>query len=252
MARGRCLALQVGDEMPNFTADTTVGRLSYHDMIDGVWSVLVCVPRATLARRTLLARSFPPKSDAVATTEMGQLSKLMSDFEARRVDAWPSKNPDSRNRNVRVFGLSCNTADRHRETITDVEELEDCKVNFPIIADADAHVAGLLGLVRHGAESAIHALLPATLIVVCDIDQRIRLTMQTSHKTGRNFYELLRAIDAMQLTLFHQVATPAGWAEGGDVLVHPKLSNVAARSLFPKGVVETKPWYRSTPQPDLA
>ncbi|KAJ1457419.1 thioredoxin-like protein [Pelagophyceae sp. CCMP2097] len=222
MARGRCLALQVGDEMPNFTADTTVGRLSYHDMIDGVWSVLV---------------SFPPKSDAVATTEMGQLSKLMSDFEAR---------------NVRVFGLSCNTADRHRETITDVEELEDCKVNFPIIADADAHVAGLLGLVRHGAESAIHALLPATLIVVCDIDQRIRLTMQTSHKTGRNFYELLRAIDAMQLTLFHQVATPAGWAEGGDVLVHPKLSNVAARSLFPKGVVETKPWYRSTPQPDLA
>ena len=96
------------------------------------------------------------------------------------------------------------------------------------------------------------ALVPSTLVVVCDIDKRVRITMSYPTTCGRNFYEVLRAVDACQLALFHRVATPANWLQGADVFVQPKLSRVAAQSAFPKGVVEQRPWYRTTPQPDVA
>ncbi|KAH8057968.1 peroxiredoxin [Aureococcus anophagefferens] len=185
----RYLTLQVGDEIPDFSADSSVGKFTYHDMVDGVWSVLV---------------TFPGDREAVATTEMGQLSKLRDEFEAR---------------NVRVMGVSCNTKYRHREWIAAVEDIEGCKVAFPLISDADAEISAKLGLY------------PTT--------------------TGRNFYEVLRAVDTVQLSLFHQVATPANWNQGEDVFIGPQLSRVAAQSAFPKGMVEQRPWYRTTPQPDI-
>lgn len=220
------LMLQVGDEVPDFSADSSVGKFTYHDMVDGVWSVLV---------------TFPGDREAVATTEMGQLSKLRDEFEAR---------------NVRVMGVSCNTKYRHREWIAAVEDIEGCKVAFPLISDADAEISAKLGLVKHDWKkrnfpSAKAALVPATLVVICDIDKRVRLTMQYPTTTGRNFYEVLRAVDTVQLSLFHQVATPANWNQGEDVFIGPKLSRVAAQSAFPKGMVEQRPWYRTTPQPDI-
>lgn len=220
------LMLQVGDEVPDFSADSSVGKFTYHDMVDGVWSVLV---------------TFPGEREAVATTEMGQLSKLCDEFEAR---------------NVRVMAVSCNTKYRHREWIAAVEEIEDCKVKFPLISDADAEISEKLGLVRHNWKkrkfaSAKAALIPATLVIICDIDKRVRLTMQYPNTTGRNWYEVLRAVDTIQLSLFHQVATPANWNQGEDVYIDAKLSRVAAQSAFPKGMVEQRPWYRTTPQPDI-
>lgn len=208
-------------------AISSVGKFTYHDMIDGVWSVLV---------------TFPPDREAVATTEMGQLSKLIDEFEAR---------------NVRVMGLSCNTKHKHREWISAVEEIEDCKVNFPLISDADAEIAAKLGLVKQDWKkrnfpSARAALIPATSVIICDIDRRVRVTMSYPKTTGRNFYEILRCVDTLQLSLFHQVATPANWNQGEDVFVGPKLSRVAAQSAFPKGMVEQRPWYRTTPQPDIS
>ena len=211
----------MGDEVPDFRADSTVGTFGYHDMVDGVWSVLV---------------TFPAQFDAVATTEIGQLSKLREEFDAR---------------NARVVGLSCTTKQSQRSWIEEIEEIEDCRVNFPLVADADATIARRLGLVRHGATGpANDALIPATLVLIADIDRRIRLSMHYPATSGRNFYEVLRALDTLQLTLFHQVATPAHWIYGEDVIVQPKLSNVAARAIFPKGLVESKPWFRTTPQPD--
>ena len=221
----RFLQLQVGDEVPDFRADSTVGEFGYHDMIDGVWSVLV---------------TFPPDAEAVATTEMGQLSKLHREFEAR---------------NCRLMGVSCASKEQHRAWLGAVEEIEDCAVSFPLISDPEAVIGAKLGLVKQDWETwgpaPVHALVPSTLVILCDIDKRVKATWQHPTTCGRNFYEVLRTLDACQLALFHQVATPANWLQGRDVYVAPRLTKVAATEAFPKGVTEQRPWYRTTPQPDL-
>ena len=136
-----------------------------------------------------------------------------------------------------------------------VEEIEDCSVSFPLISDPEAVIGAKLGLVKQDWETwgpaPVHALVPSTLVILCDIDKRVKATWQHPTTCGRNFYEVLRTLDACQLALFHQVATPANWLQGRDVYVAPRLTKVAATEAFPKGVTEQRPWYRTTPQPDL-
>ena len=217
----RFLQLQVGDEVPDFRADSTVGEFGYHDMIDGVWSVLV---------------TFPPDAEAVATTEMGQLSA-------------PSR---VRGAQLSPHGRSCASKEQHRAWIEAVEEIEDCSVSFPLISDPEAVIGAKLGLVKQDWETwgpaPVHALVPSTLVILCDIDKRVKATWQHPTTCGRNFYEVLRTLDACQLALFHQVATPANWLQGRDVYVAPRLTKVAANLRVPRrhaGAFSIR--YRTTP-----
>ena len=156
----RFLQLQVGDEVPDFRADSTVGEFGYHDMIDGVWSVLV---------------TFPPDAEAVATTEMGQLSKLHREFEAR---------------NCRLMGVSCASKEQHRAWIEAVEEIEDCSVSFPLISDPEAVIGAKLGLVKQDWETwgpaPVHALVPSTLVILCDIDKRVKACLLYTSPSPRD------------------------------------------------------------------
>ena len=215
--------LQVGDEVPNFTCDSHLGMLTFHEVIDGQFSLLV---------------TFPQDFEAVATTELGAIAKLKEEFEAR---------------NVKVFGLSVDTKNNHRRWIEEVQELQECQITFPLLCDVDANVSRVYGLCRPGSgpSPGAKAVIPATLIVLIDIDKRIRFTAQYPSTTGRNFYEILRVIDTIQLSLFHQVATPSNWMQGEDVFVRNDVSATQASSMFPKGFVAIREWFRITPQPDI-
>mmetsp|Transcript_47937 Transcript_47937/g.65279 ORF Transcript_47937/g.65279 Transcript_47937/m.65279 type:complete len:167 (-) Transcript_47937:431-931(-) len=165
------------------------------------------------------------------------LSKMKDEFE---------------DRDVKVICVACDTKDNHRTWVKEVEELQACEVYFPIVADPDAEISRSLGLVKPKAINAMKHLRQASLVLIVDIDCRIRLIQQYSHTTGRNFYETVRAIDAMHLNLFHQVDCPANWMQGDDVFISESLSTVAASAMFPRGFNEIKPWYRPTSQPDAA
>jgi len=213
--------LQIGDEAPNFTCDSNIGLITLHDLIDGNWSVII---------------TFPKDFDPVSTTEIGQISKMMEEFEGR---------------NVTVLGLSPDNKPNHRAWIEDVQELQDCTVNFPILADVTGEVNQMYGLVRPKAIDPLKSLVECSAIFLIDIDKRIRMMQHYPAVTGRNFYEILRAIDAIQLSTFHQVATPSNWRQGEDVLIPSNISSAAANSIFPKGFLEIKDWFRLTPQPDI-
>ena len=193
------LPLQIGDEMVNFSCDSTMGMFNpFHDVIDGHWSMLV---------------TFPKDFDPVGTTELGHMAKLKEEFEAR---------------NVKLFALSCDTKMSHRRWVDETQELQECSIGFPMIVDEHGEISRLLGLVRPKvsagrarrreartpgltasgafpfppqAVNAVRSLIPATLVIVTDIDRRIRMMMQYPVTTGRNFYEILRAIDTLQLTM---------------------------------------------------
>ncbi|GMH91787.1 hypothetical protein TL16_g12154 [Triparma laevis f. inornata] len=184
--------------------------ITLHEVLDGQFSMLV---------------TFPHDFEAVATTELGAIAKLQEEFEAR---------------NVKLFALSVDTKGNHRRWIDEVEELQDCKITFPLFADVDGAVSRVYGL----------SVINAGLIVLIDLDKRIRFISQYPSTTGRNFYEVLRVIDTLQLTLFHSVATPANWMQGEDVFVRNDISATAAGAMFPKGFVAIKEWFRITPQPD--
>lgn len=213
--------LQIGDEVPDLKCDATTGMFNLHDLIDGAFSVIV---------------TFRQNEEPVATTEMGMLSKLKDEFAAR---------------DIRLVAVSCDSKNNHRKWIEEIQELQDCVVHFPIIADEDAEISRILGLVRPKAVNARMNLRPATSIFVMDIDKRIRIIQQYPATTGRNFYETIRAIDALQLHLYHQVVVPANWKQGDEVFVAPGVSSSAAATMFPKGFNEVKPWYRPTTQPDV-
>eukprot|EP00613_Pedinella_sp_CCMP2098_P015450 CAMPEP_0171755672 /NCGR_PEP_ID=MMETSP0991-20121206/44601_1 /TAXON_ID=483369 /ORGANISM="non described non described, Strain CCMP2098" /LENGTH=234 /DNA_ID=CAMNT_0012357791 /DNA_START=54 /DNA_END=758 /DNA_ORIENTATION=- len=203
--------LQLGDEVPDFTADSTMGLFNLHEI------------------------TFMFGFDPVATTELGMLSKLKEEFAARE---------------CKLVALCIDTKENHRKWVEDTQELQDCEVWFPIVADHNAEISRLLNLVRPKAVNAKRNLRPATLTLCVDIDRRVRFLQQYPVSTGRNFYEALRVLDTLQLTLFHQVVTPANWQQGEEVCVHPGLSSAAAGPLFSKGFNELRPWYRPTMQPD--
>ncbi|GFE71836.1 peroxiredoxin [Chroococcus sp. FPU101] len=210
------MALQLGDIVPDFTQDTSEGTISFHEWAGDSWVVLF---------------SHPADYTPVCTTELGTVASLKPEFDKR---------------NVKVIALSVDNADSHRGWISDINETQNTTVNYPIIADPDRQVADAYGMIHPNSLNN----LTVRSVFIIDPNKKLRLTFTYPASTGRNFDEILRVIDSLQLTDYHQVATPANWKDGDDCVVVPSIPTDAAREKFPKGVKEIKPYLRMTPQPN--
>ncbi|MCZ8038670.1 MAG: peroxiredoxin [Microcystis sp. LE17-20A] len=210
------MALQLGDIVPDFTQDSSDGPISFHQWVGDSWVVLF---------------SHPADYTPVCTTELGTVASLKSEFERR---------------NVKVIALSVDSAESHRGWINDINETQNTTVNYPIIADGDRKVSDLYGMIHPNSLNN----LTVRSVFIIDPNKKLRLTITYPASTGRNFNEILRVIDSLQLTDNYQVATPANWTDGGDCVVVPSIPTEEARSKFPKGVEEIKPYLRMTPQPN--
>lgn len=210
------MSLRLGDDAPNFQAKTTEGDINFYDYIDGKWAVLY---------------SHPSDYTPVCTTELGRTAKLKSEFDKR---------------NVKVLALSVDSVEDHNGWVKDINETQNTQVNFPIIADEDIHVAELYDMIHPNASAT------ATVrsVFVIGPDKNVKLTLTYPASTGRNFDEILRVIDSLQLTADYQVATPADWKDGEDVIVVPAIKTEDIPAKFPKGYKEIKPYLRTTPQPN--
>jgi alkyl hydroperoxide reductase subunit AhpC len=209
------MALRLGDIAPDFTAQTTQGDISFHEWKKGSWAILFSHPK-----------DFTP----VCTTELGYTAKLKGEFEKR---------------NVKVIGLSVDPVDSHMRWEKDIEETQGQAVNFPMIGDPDRKVSTLYDMIHPNANDT----LTVRSVFVIDPNNKIRLTITYPASTGRNFDEVLRVIDSLQLTDKHKVATPVNWKKGDDCIIVPSLSNDDAKKLFPGGWDEKKPYLRLVKQP---
>lgn len=209
------MSLKLGDTVPDFTQDSTEGTLHFYDWSGDGWVVLFSHPR-----------DFTP----VCTTELGTVARLKPDFERR---------------GVKVLGLSVDPVDNHAGWARDIEETQGSALNFPLIADHDRKVSTLLDLIHPNASDTT----TVRTVLVIDPAKKLRLTLTYPASTGRNFQEILRTIDSLQLTDRHKVATPADWQQGDDVIIVPSLDDEAARSLFPDGWTTHKPYLRTVAQP---
>jgi alkyl hydroperoxide reductase subunit AhpC len=205
---------RLGDTAPDFEADTTQGKIHFHDWIGDSWAILFSHPK-----------DFTP----VCTTELGYVGKLLPEFKKR---------------NVKVIGLSVDPVDSHSGWVKDIEETQNTKVDYPIIADPERKVAGLYGMM-HPAHDEVFTV---RTVFVIDPKKKIRLMITYPQTCGRNFDEILRVIDSMQLTDKHSVATPVNWKQGEDVIITTAVSNEDAEKRFP-GYRTIKPYLRMTPQP---
>jgi alkyl hydroperoxide reductase subunit AhpC len=210
------MALQLGDEAPDFTAETTQGTIAFHEWLGDSWGVLFSHPK-----------DFTP----VCTTELGAVAKLADDF-ARR--------------NTKVIAVSVDAVDSHNDWVPDINDTQGTSVDFPIIADPDRKVAGLYGMIHPNASDTV----TVRSVFVIGPDKKVKLTITYPQSTGRNFQEILRVIDSLQLTSKYSVSTPADWQEGQDVIISPAIDNDTAKEKFPKGFRELRPYLRLTPQPD--
>ena len=210
------MAIRLGDEAPDFSAETTEGPVHFHEWKKGKWAVLFSHPR-----------DFTP----VCTTELGALAKLKSEFDKR---------------NTRVIGLSVDPLDSHQRWAGDIKDVTGAALNFPLIADPDKAVANTYDMIHPNASDT------ATVrsVFIIGADNKVKLMLTYPASTGRNFAELLRVIDSLQLTAQHQVATPADWKAGEDVIIVPAVSDDDAKKRFP-GFVAKKPYLRVTPQPKV-
>ena len=206
--------LLIGDEAPNFSATTTEGEIDFHTFIDGHWAVLFSHPK-----------NFTP----VCTTELGYTAKLNPEFEKR---------------GVKVIGLSVDKIDDHDQWLKDIEETQGAALNFPLIAD-DGSVAELYGMIHPNASDTM----TVRSVFVIGPDKKVKLKLEYPASTGRNFDEILRAIDSLQLTADHKVATPVNWKDGEDVIIVPAVSDEEARKRFPDGWDAPRPYLRIVPQP---
>jgi alkyl hydroperoxide reductase subunit AhpC len=211
------MSLRLGDTAPNFQAQTTEGLIDFYEFLGSGWGVLF---------------SHPADFTPVCTTELGKTALLQEEFSKR---------------NVKVLAVSVDPLDKHFEWRSDINETQNCNVDFPIIADADRKVATLYDMIHPNASAT------ATVrsLFVIGPDKLVKLMITYPASTGRNFYEILRVIDSLQLTAGYSVATPANWKQGEDVIVVPALSTEDAVKKFPKGVKVIKPYLRYTPQPNL-
>jgi alkyl hydroperoxide reductase subunit AhpC len=209
------MSLQLGDTAPDFEAETTEGRIRFHEWIGDGWAVLFSHPK-----------DFTP----VCTTELGAVAKLKSEFDKR---------------GVKVIGLSVDPVADHRSWARDIQETQGAALNFPLIGDGDRRVSELYGMIHPRANDT----LTVRSVFVIGPDKKIKLMITYPASTGRNFDEILRVIDSLQLTARHQVATPVNWRRGEDVIIVPSLSNEEARKKFPGGWRELKPYLRVVPQP---
>ncbi|NDJ17105.1 peroxiredoxin [Myxacorys almedinensis] len=210
------MALRLGDTVPNFTQDSSEGTINFYDWAGDSWVVLF---------------SHPADYTPVCTTELGQVAKLKPEFDQR---------------NVKTIALSVDSAESHKGWIGDINETQSCSVNYPILADPDRQVSDLYDMIHPNANNT----LTVRSVFIIDNNKKLRLTFTYPASTGRNFEEILRVIDSLQLTDNYGVATPANWTDGGDVVVVPSIPTDAAREKFPKGVTEVKPYLRMTPQPN--
>ncbi len=209
------MPIRLGDLAPNFSADTTEGPIDFHSWKGDSWAVLFSHPK-----------DFTP----VCTTELGYTASLADQFAAR---------------NVKVIGLSVDSVENHLSWAADIAETQGQVVNFPMIGDPDGKVADLYDMIHPNADNT----LTVRSVFVIDPANKVRLTITYPASTGRNFDEVLRVIDSLQLTDTHKVATPVNWTDGDDVIILPALDNDEAAKLFPDGWDEQKPYLRVVPQP---
>lgn len=211
------MSLRLGDIAPDFKAATTEGEINFHEYLGDHWGVLF---------------SHPADYTPVCTTELGMTARLKEEFDKRK---------------VKVIAVSVDPMDKHHGWVKDINETQNTQVNFPIIADEDRRVATLYDMIH--PEASLTQTVRSLFVI--GPDKKIKLTITYPASTGRNFQEILRVIDSLQLTAHHSVATPADWKHGEDVIVVPSISTEEAIEKFPKGVQEVKPYLRYTPQPDL-
>lgn len=211
------MALQLGDVVPDFEAPSTEGPIKFHEYLGDSWGILFSHPK-----------NFTP----VCTTELGEVSKLKPEFEKR---------------NTKVVGLSVDQLSSHEEWAKDIEETQGSTLNFPLIADEDRHVANLFGMIHPNASNTV----TVRSVFIIDPQKKLRLTITYPASTGRNFNEILRVLDSLQLTDAYSVATPVNWNDGDDVIVLATLSDEEAAAKFPKGFKKLKSYLRITPQPNL-
>ena len=210
------MALRLGDISPNFTAETTEGEIDFHEWLGNSWGVLFSHPK-----------DFTP----VCTTELGEAARLKPEFDRR---------------NVKVIGLSVDPADSHKRWAEDIRETQGSALNFPVIADPNHRVAELYDMIH----PEISDVFTVRSVFIIGPDKKVKLMITYSASTGRNFDEILRVIDSLQLTANYSVATPVNWKDGDDVIIVPSLSDEAAKEKFPGGWKTIKPYLRLVPQPN--
>jgi len=210
------MSIRLGDEAPNFKADTTQGPLDFYEWKGNSWAVLFSHPK-----------DFTP----VCTTELGALAALKPEFDKR---------------NTKVIGLSVDPVDSHKRWEGDIKDVTGHAVNYPMIADPDKKVADLYEMIHPNASDTM----TVRSVFIVGPDNKVKLTLTYPASTGRNFQELIRVIDSLQLTATHSVATPADWKDGDDVIVVNSINDEDAKKKFPKGFVAKKPYLRVTPQPN--
>lgn len=211
------MALRLGDVAPDFTAVTTEGTITFHQWLGDGWGLLF---------------SHPADFTPVCTTELGKTAALKAEFDKR---------------NVKALAVSVDPLDSHHAWIKDIEETQRVKMNFPIIADEGREVAHLYDMIHPNVTEKT----TVRTVFVIGPDKKIKLTLTYPPSTGRNFQEILRVIDSLQLTAYHSVATPADWQHGEDVVISPSIATADVPQRFPKGHQIIKPYLRMTPQPDL-
>jgi len=209
------MALHLGDNAPNFKALTTEGEIDFYEYLGDSWGVLF---------------SHPADFTPVCTTELGRTALLKEEFAKR---------------NVKVLAVSVDPLDKHKQWVNDINETQHCSVDFPIIADADRNVATLYDMIHPNASATF----TVRSLFIIGPDKKLKLYITYPASTGRNFVEVLRVIDSLQLTAKHSVATPADWKHSEDVIVVPAVSTEDAIKKFPKGVKVIKPYLRYTPEP---
>lgn len=208
--------LRLGDIAPDFEAETSQGKIKFHDWLGDSWGILF---------------SHPADFTPVCTTELGTVANYYPEFEKR---------------NVKVIALSVDGVDSHMEWIKDINETQNTTVNFPIIADEDKHVAGLYDMIHPNASESF----TVRSVFIIGPDKKVKLTLTYPASTGRNFDELLRVIDSLQLTAKYSVATPANWKDGDKVVISTSIKDEDIAAKFPKGYERVKPYLRITPQPN--
>jgi alkyl hydroperoxide reductase subunit AhpC len=210
------MAIRLGDIAPDFTADSTEGQIHFHEYLGNSWGVLFSHPK-----------DFTP----VCTTELGEVAKLKPEFDKR---------------NVKVLGLSVDSVDDHRRWRGDIEETQGTALNFPLLADPERKISNLYDMIHPNANDT----LTVRSVFVIGPDKKVKLTITYPASTGRNFEEILRVIDSLQLTAQYSVATPVNWKDGQDCIIVPSVSDADAKAKFPKGFRAVKPYLRITPQPN--
>ncbi|MFQ5992056.1 MAG: peroxiredoxin [Nitrospiraceae bacterium] len=210
------MALRLGDEAPNFTAETTEGTINFHEWLGNGWGILFSHPK-----------DFTP----VCTTELGAMAKITEEFKKR---------------NVKVLAISVDPMDAHKGWIKDINETQNCTVSFPMIADPEKKVATLYDMIHPNALDN----LTVRSVFVIGPDKKVKLQITYPASTGRNFNEILRVVDSLQLTAKYQVATPVNWKDGEDCIIVPAVADADIPAKFPKGHRAVKPYLRYTPQPN--